>query len=73
MLTGIPIPPGFDEGTLAGTGVTDRYGLGALVSGSIACAWLDLWVAADASGDDTAKDLATQAMGLRGRGRSCSR
>lgn len=59
---GIPIPPGFDQSLLASNGVTDRYELGAQVTGSVTCAWLDIWVEADASGDKAALAQAAEAM-----------
>ena len=62
MLSGIQVPTGFDETIWEAPGVSDRYQLGALVSGSIACAWFDMWVAADARGDVTAKRQAADAM-----------
>jgi len=55
LLDGVPLPPGFDVATLLrgydGV-VVDRYQLGAKVAGSVACAWLDRWVAARRAGDD---------------------
>ncbi|MDX6555646.1 MAG: hypothetical protein QOD86_1841 [Miltoncostaeaceae bacterium] len=64
MLTGIPIPPGFDLAALrAGDGlVRDRYQLGARVAGAVACAWIDGWVAARKAGDTAAAAAATEAM-----------
>jgi hypothetical protein len=54
LLDGVPLPPGFDVATLlrANDGaVLDRYRLGAKVAGTVACAWLDRWVAARRGGD----------------------
>lgn len=62
MLTGIPVPPAFDESVLAADGVSDRYQLGAQVSGTIACAWFEIWIAADASGGSAGKRQAADAM-----------
>ncbi|CAN5440507.1 hypothetical protein BH24ACT9_BH24ACT9_03520 [soil metagenome] len=59
---GIPVPPGFDQTLWASNGVTDRYDLGAQVAGSVACAWLDIWVDAEASGDQVAMAQAAEAM-----------
>jgi hypothetical protein len=54
MLDGVPLPPGFSVAPLlhahANT-VLDRYQLGAKVTGAVACAWLDRWVAARNAGD----------------------
>jgi len=62
MLAGIPVPPGFDQSVLASFGVSDRYQLGAQVTGAVACGWLDLWVAAEAAGDQAAMTQAAEAM-----------
>ena len=65
MLQGLPLPTGFDQGVLdrIDSGVSDRYQLGARVAGAVACAWIDQWVAADATGDATAKAEAAEAIG----------
>jgi hypothetical protein len=48
MLHGIPVPPGFDPASLsAGAAVRDRYQLGAAVTGAVACAWIERWIAGD--------------------------
>lgn len=63
MLTGIPLPPGFDpESIPTSDAVRDRYQLGALVSGTVACAWIDRWVAARRAGDETVAREAADAM-----------
>jgi hypothetical protein len=63
MLRGIPLPHGFDATALTqGAAVRDRYQLGAVVSGAVACAWLDQWSAARRSGDDAAAQAAGDAM-----------
>jgi hypothetical protein len=54
MLEGVPLPPGYDVAPLLRAregAVLDRYQLGAQVTGSITCAWLDRWVAARQAGD----------------------
>lgn len=62
MLEGIPLPPGFDPATLDGDGVSDRYQLGAQVTGAVSCGWLDTWVAATDRGDTAAAQAAVDAM-----------
>jgi hypothetical protein len=64
MLTGIPIPPGFDRAALrADDGrVRDRYQLGARVVGAVACAWIDRWAGARRAGDVAGARAATEAM-----------
>ncbi|NND02322.1 MAG: hypothetical protein HKN91_05995 [Acidimicrobiia bacterium] len=63
MLEGIPLPAGFDvEGLAASTQVSDRYQLGAAVSGSVACAWITQWLEARATGDDASEAEALEAM-----------
>jgi hypothetical protein len=64
MLTDIPLPPGFDAADIpSGQAVRDRYQLGALVTGAVACAWIDRWVAARRDGDREAAREAVDAMG----------
>jgi hypothetical protein len=44
MLTGIPLPPGFDPSRLKTEGITtDRYQVGAAVGGAVACGWFRTW------------------------------
>ena len=63
MLKGIPLPAGFDVDALVGrTTVSDRYQLGAAVSGAVACGWIESWVTATAHGDTAAAHEAAQAM-----------
>jgi hypothetical protein len=63
MLEGIPLPPGFDAAALrSGDTVSDRYQLGAEVTGAVACTWLDRWTAAIAAGDTAGAAEAKQAM-----------
>ena len=67
MLEDVPLPPGYDVAQLlhARTGaVHDRYQLGAEVAGTVACSWLERWVAARHKGDyrvvrQTVRALAT--------------
>jgi hypothetical protein len=63
MLEGILVPDGFDRERLKRDAtVRDRYQLGARVSGAVACAWIERWVAAHRSGDDAAAKAAVDAM-----------
>ena len=63
MLADIPLPAGLDTSSLAGDGsVTDRYQLGAHVTGPIACAWIEQWVDATRTGDTQAAQEAIDAM-----------
>lgn len=59
---GIPMPAGFDESVWENIGVTDRRTLGAHVTGTIACAWIEQYEAADTTGDVAAKQDATAAL-----------
>ncbi len=64
MLNDIPQPDGFDVSVLeAGADLGDRYQLGALVVGSVACKWLEQWVDARSAGDTAAEAEAVAAMG----------
>src|SRR5918995_1003873 len=64
MLTGIPLPPGFDPAALrSASTIASRYDLGAAVTGSVACRWIDSWVAGRVSGDAAAVQAAVDAMG----------
>lgn len=63
MLRGLPLPEGFDTAALEQGRLRDRYQLGAVVAGSVACAWLDQWVAATEAGDDA--DTAEAAAALQ--------
>jgi hypothetical protein len=52
MLTGIPLPPGFDPGKIPNEGLTtDRYQVGATVGGAVACEWFRRWGEAIRKGD----------------------
>ena len=64
MAADMPIPPGLSLDSLRQEdGVLDRYQLGAKVSSTVACGWLDLWANGIRTGDDTAVAQATAAMG----------
>lgn len=62
LRAGIPLPVGFDKSAWNGTLAADRYQLGALIAGAVACAWLDQWVAADAIGNTAVKTEAAAAL-----------
>ena len=62
MLTGVPLPAGFDSRPLSRDLPNDRYQVGATVSGAVACAWLSRWDTAVKAGDDAAAKQAVNAM-----------
>jgi hypothetical protein len=63
MLKGIPLPKTFAPGRIPNEGLTtDRYQVGAKVTGTVACLWLRQWGAAVRTGDVAAKEEAIRAM-----------
>lgn len=63
MLTGLPLPPGFDVAALqTNTQVRDRYQLGTQVAGAVACGWLAEWTRATKNGDRAAVTAARDAL-----------
>jgi hypothetical protein len=63
MLADIPVHPKVDvEKLKTSSAISDRYQLGAQVSGAVACAWIDQWIEAERSGDDRAAREAVDAM-----------
>jgi hypothetical protein len=63
MLQGIPVPAGFDPTSLkTSAAVSDRYQLGAQVTGAVACAWFDQWFSAADRGDATSQKDALDAL-----------
>jgi len=63
MLQGVTLPPGFDASTIGGSDLTsDRYQLGAWVTGTVACAWFKLWSDARSSGDTAGVQQAIAAL-----------
>lgn len=62
MLADIPKPPGFDVAPLLELGPSDRYQLGAEVTGAVTCGWLEVWVDARRAGDDAAAARAAAAL-----------
>ena len=63
MLQGVTLPPGFDPSTISGSDLTsDRYQLGATVTGTVACTWLKRWSDARSTGDSAGVQQAIAAM-----------
>jgi hypothetical protein len=63
MLEDIPLPPGIDLASLRRGDLTvDRYQLGAEVTGTVTCRWIDAWVAARNAGDAEGVQQAVDAM-----------
>ena len=63
MLKGIPVPPGFDPGEIPDEGVTtNRYQVGAGVTGTVSCLWFRQWGEAHRTGDSAAAAEAEKAM-----------
>ncbi len=62
MLTGLPLPDGFDIERLFDGDVQDRYQLGARVAGTVACSWFEQWNTATQSGDDNGRSDALDAL-----------
>lgn len=63
MLVGVPVHPRtrLDE-LKESRSVSDRYQLGARVTGAVACAWIEQWVDAQAAGNEKAAREAVDAM-----------
>jgi hypothetical protein len=63
MLKGIPVPPGFDPGEIPNEGVTtNRYQVGAAVTGTVSCLWFRQWGEARRAGDGAMAAEAERAM-----------
>lgn len=63
MLVDVPIPDGLDVDALrSGDFVSDRYQLGAQVTGAVACGWIESWIDATDRGDPVATARAVDAM-----------
>jgi len=63
MLKDIPVPDSVDVAELKSRGVvSDRYQLGAQVTGAVACGWIDQWVEAKAASDQEQEQQAVNAM-----------
>jgi hypothetical protein len=62
VLADVPLPPGFDIGTLGDLGTNDQYQFGAGVTGRVGCAWIAEWIRADRAGDRAAEKKAAAAL-----------
>jgi len=63
MLKGIPVPKGFTPSQIPDEGLTtDRYQVGASVTGIVSCLWFRQWGEARATGDAAAAAEAEKAM-----------
>jgi hypothetical protein len=63
MLKGIPVPRGFDPGMIPNEGLTtDRYQVGAAVTGTVSCLWFRQWGEARRTGDRANEVEAEKAM-----------
>jgi hypothetical protein len=63
MLKGIPLPATFKPSRVPVAGLaTDRYQLGAAVTGTVSCLWFRQWGEARRSGDQAAENQAERAM-----------
>lgn len=62
MLADVPVPPGFDRDELDEDTATNRYQVGARVSGAITCAWIDRWIEAKRTGDTAGLRAAVEAL-----------
>lgn len=63
ILADIPLPPGFDLGSVAGGVALDSYQYGAKVTGAVTCGWIAEWDRARRAGDDAAAQRAADALG----------
>jgi hypothetical protein len=73
MLSDIPVPNGFDRRSINPGATTERYHVGAQVSGAVACAWIGAWSKARQTGDTAGVRAAVERSGRATPGRSCSR
>jgi hypothetical protein len=63
MLKGIPVPDSFKPSRVPDTDLTtDRYQLGAAVTGTVSCLWLRQWGEGRRTGDEAAASEAVRAM-----------
>lgn len=62
MLADIKVPAGFDPKPLQEGGLSDRYELGAKVTGAVTCAWVKEWEKAKAAGDAAGVKTAVTTM-----------
>jgi hypothetical protein len=63
MLKGVQVPPGFSPDDIRGDDLTqDRYQLGAMVAGTVACRWFKRWSDARAANDRAKEREAVAAL-----------
>lgn len=63
MLTGVPLPPGFDVSQIGPGGLAqNRYQVGAKVAGTIACEWIKRWMEGRRNGNAGEVSEAVAAM-----------
>jgi hypothetical protein len=63
MLKGVPVPKGFTPSQIPDEGLTtDRYQVGASVTGIVSCLWFRQWGEARRAGDSRAEAEAEKAM-----------
>ncbi len=62
MLADIKVPAGFDPKPLQEGGLSDRYELGAKVTGAVTCSWVKEWEKAKAAGDAAGVKTAVTTM-----------
>lgn len=62
VLTGVPVPPGFDRDALVDGGADDRYQFIVQVSAAVACGWFDEWFAGRDDGDGARMAAAAGAL-----------
>lgn len=65
MLRGVTLPPGFNASAITGANLTsDRYQLGATVTGTVACSWFKRWAQARRTGNSAGIQQAVRAMAI---------
>ncbi len=63
MLRGVTLPPGFNASAITGANLaSDRYQLGATVTGTVACTWFKRWAQARRTGNSAGVQQAVNAM-----------
>jgi hypothetical protein len=62
LLTGIPLPPGFDPEKVKYEGTNDPYQFGTRVTSEVGCRWIEEWDRAVRAGDQPARERAAAAL-----------
>ncbi|MEV1333723.1 hypothetical protein AB0J20_29590 [Micromonospora costi] len=62
ILADVPLPPRFDTADFDDIGANDPYQFGVEVIGRVGCAWIAEWLRAERTGDDAARQRATEAL-----------